>query len=360
VKLENFNQLLLESVGVGLAILKTETGEIVFGNRRFLEWFPGTAGVDRRLGDIVPDISRERIEADLDRTGAFSSEITIKPKRRQITLAISISRHKFDDSSVLILEFQNISKIKELEYMIESYSKMVEKQNRTMQREKERVEKLLLNIMPKQVYQELKTFGVTTPQRYDEASILMLDFVGFTDMAVAHDPAAIVSELNDIFTAFDRIAEQFGCERIKTAGDSYMAVSGIPDASPEHATNIAKLAILILRYLNRRNSAHTQEWRCRIGINSGVVIGSIIGVQKYVYDIFGPGVNLAARMEALCEPMEILLCEDMYGLIKNDFHITELDTVEVKGFGTKQLYKLDGGRGALTLQSEGLAEGLPF
>ena len=357
---EKFNQVLLESVGVGLAMLKVETGELFFGNRRYLEWFPGTVGVGRKLGDIVPDIDFERMKEKLDDGQPYNCEVNIKVKRRSIALALSISRYEFEDYTILNLEFQNISKIKELEYMIQSYSNMVEKQNRVMQREKERVEKLLLNIMPKQVYEELKTFGVTTPQRYEEASILMLDFVGFTDMAVAQDPAGIVSELNDIFTAFDRIAEQFGCERIKTAGDSYMAVSGIPDSSPEHATNIAKLAILILRYLNRRNAAHSQEWRCRIGINSGIVIGSIIGVQKYVYDIFGPGVNLASRMETLCKPMEIMLCEDMYDLIKNDFQITALGEADVKGFGIKQLYKLDGGQGALTLRSEGLADGLPF
>jgi adenylate cyclase len=231
--------------------------------------------------------------------------------------------------------------------MIESYSKMVEKQNRTLQREKERVEKLLLNIMPKTVYEELKTFGVTTPQKYEQASVLMLDFVGFTDMAISQDPSGVIAELNDIFTAFDRIAEQFGCERIKTIGDAYMAVSGIPEATPDHAHNIAKVALLMVRYLERRNRAHSHQWRCRVGINSGIVIGSIVGVQKYVYDIFGPGVNLAARLEGLSEPMEITLCDDMYHLIGDDFEVHEREEVDIKGFGIKRLYTLVGGQGAL-------------
>jgi adenylate cyclase len=132
----------------------------------------------------------------------------------------------------LIVECQNVSKIRELEYMIESYSKMVEKQNRSLQREKERAEKLLLNIMPKTVYEELKSFGVTTPTRYDAASVLMLDFVGFTEMAISQDPSALIAELNDIFTSFDPTVEKFGCERIKTIGDAYMAVSGIPEPTP--------------------------------------------------------------------------------------------------------------------------------
>jgi class 3 adenylate cyclase len=95
---------------------------------------------------------------------------------------------------------------------------MIERQNRDLKKEKERVEKLLLNIMPQQVYEEWKEFGVTTPQRFGSASILMLDFDGFTQMAISQEPTKLISELNDIFTAFDRIVEQFGCERLKTIG----------------------------------------------------------------------------------------------------------------------------------------------
>lgn len=104
--------------------------------------------------------------------------------------------------------------------MIESYSKIIERQNRDLKKEKERVEKLLLNIMPQQVYEEWTEFGVTTPQRFDNASVLMLDFVGFTQMAISQEPTKLISELNDIFTAFDWIVEQFGCERLKTIGDA--------------------------------------------------------------------------------------------------------------------------------------------
>lgn len=354
MKLDKFNEMLLESVGVGLAILQPENREILMGNRRFEEWFPGMVGVGKTLDEICPDINFARLEERIASGKDYSCETTIKVKRRSVTLAMQWSSHTHNEMAVLILECQNISKIKELEYMIESYSKMVEKQNRVLEREKERVEKLLLNIMPKSVYEEMKTFGVTTPQKYENASILMLDFVGFTDMDIAGDPAGTISELNDIFTAFDTIAEQFGCERLKTIGDAYMAVSGIPEPTPEHATNIAKLAVLMLRYLSRRNATHKQQWSARIGINSGVVIGSIVGVRKYVYDIFGPGVNLAARMESFSDPMEITLCEDMYDLIRGEFDMTDRGEAEVKGFGKKRLYKLEGGRGELTLRSEGL------
>lgn len=358
MNLERFNKLLLESAGVGLAVLDIDDLTILFSNRRLHEWFPDAApGV--RFDELVGDIDREKMRERFEKGRSYSLEASVKAGRRSITLAVEMSLSENSDSPAIIVECQNVSKIKELEYMIESYSAMVEKQNRTLQREKERVEKLLLNIMPKQIYEELKHFGVTTPQRYDNASVLMVDFVDFTDMAISRDPAGIITELNDLFTAFDRIAEQFGCERIKTMGDAYMAVSGIPEQTPEHATNIAKLAILIRRYLRRRNEAHTQQWRCRIGISSGIVIGSIVGVQKYVYDIFGPGVNLAARMEEMAEPMQILLCDDMVPLIADEFKLTELEEVEIKGFGRKRLFQLEAGSAMLQMSPEGFMQGQP-
>ena len=123
-----------------------------------------------------------------------------------------------------------------------------------------------------------------------------------------------------------------------------MAVAGVPDAAADHAESIAKVALRMRRYIERRNSAHREQWRCRIGINAGPVIGSLVGVQKYVYDLFGPGANLAARMESLSEPMKITLCDDMYDLLKNDFILAPREEMNVKGFGNKTLYFLEGER----------------
>jgi adenylate cyclase len=341
MNLEKFNEMLLESVGVGLALLRPETLEVVFHNRRFGELFPAVLEGPRTLDELIPELAVERLRARTAEGRPFTCDAEGRLKRRTISLALQVTQPTPDDLSLLIVECQNVSKIRELEYMIESYSKMVEKQNRSLQREKERAEKLLLNIMPKTVYEELRTFGVTTPQRYDAASVLMLDFVGFTEMAISQDPSALIAELNDIFTSFDRIAEQFGCERIKTIGDAYMAVSGIPEPTPDHAQNIAKAALLFVRYLARRNASHAQTWQCRIGIASGPVIGSIVGIHKYVYDIFGPGVNLAARMETFSEPMQITLSEDMQRLLREDFRCSERGTFEVKGFGQRRLYSLE-------------------
>jgi class 3 adenylate cyclase len=259
---------------------------------------------------------------------------------------VELRQETLDDRAMLLVQCHNASKQKEAEYMLDSYSRMAEKNARELQKEKERVEKLLLNIMPRSVYEEMKDLGTATPQRFDSASVLMLDFVDFTDMAISRDPSALIAELNDIFSAFDRISDLFECERIKTMGDAYLAVSGLPEANAEHAASIAKVALRMRRYLVRRNASHPTQWNCRIGIATGPVIGSLVGIQKYVYDVFGPAPNLAARLESLSAPMQITLSEDTYALIRDDFIISERGRVEVKGFGTQTLYTLDGQTGS--------------
>jgi class 3 adenylate cyclase len=175
----------------------------------------------------------------------------------------------------------------------------------------------------------------------ERVAILFADIVGFTDMSGRLQPAQIVDLLNGVFNGIDALVEKYGVEKIKTIGDAYMAVSGLPEATPDHACNVAKLALRIMRYLEKRNAAHPEPWRCRIGINSGPVVGSIVGIQKYVYDIFGPGVNLAARMESSSEPMRITLTQETYEMIKDDFVCSPRGEYEIKGFGTLQLYFLD-------------------
>ena len=331
---------IVQSLTIGIAIVDTDNWAIVLENAKFFQWFPPGDDADAPLTARVAGIDAERAQKRLDNNRSASFEIETRTGARTIPLSVDVRPLPQGDRSYAIVECHNISKQRETEYMLQSYSKIAEKNTREIQKEKDRVEKLLLNIMPRSVYEEMRDYGITTPQRFECASVMMLDFVGFTEMANTSDPGSLIAELNDIFTAFDRIVELFGCERIKTIGDAYLCVSGLPELSPEHPQNIARAALRIRRYLERRNAAHPQEWLCRIGINSGPVIGSIVGIQKYVYDVFGPSVNLAARMEALAEPMAITLCEDTHKLIKDEFVFTELGEVEIKGFGPKRVYSL--------------------
>ena len=122
----------------------------------------------------------------------------------------------------------------------------------SLRRERDRSEKLLLNIMPSTVYEEWKQHGLAMPVK-NEASVLMMDFVGFSTICMERDAAELIGDMNDIFAAFDKICEHFACERIKTLGDSYIAVSGLPVADSNHRENIARAAASFLHYIERRN-----------------------------------------------------------------------------------------------------------
>lgn len=333
----------LKSLPTAIAVVDPETWEIYFENARFFEWFPPPVDeTDAGLAVRIPFLDIERLARRLSESRAFQVEDEVTAGSRKIPVRVNCSNVPTDDKVYGLVVASDISKERESQYMLDSYSRLAEKHARDLQKEKERTERLLLNIMPRPVFEEMRDYGTATPHKFESASIVMLDFVGFTDMAIADDPSAVVAELNDIFSAFDRIVEMFGCERLRTIGDAYVAVSGVPEPNDEHPRNAARAALRMRRYLERRNQAHAQKWEARIGVNSGPVIGSLVGVQKYVYDLFGPGVNLAARMEALSEPMMITLNEATRELLEDAFTFSDRGEFEVKGFGTQHLFFLEG------------------
>lgn len=331
----------MQSLETAVAIADAADWAVAFENARFFQLFPPDPAGSDALATRIPGFDADLAAKRLGKGRTYSFEVETKSGPRTVSLKVNLRPLEGEADGRVLVECLDISKQKETEYMLDSYSRMSEKNAREVQREKDRVEKLLLNIMPKSVYEELKDFGTTTPQRFDAVSVLMLDFVGFTDMAISQDPGAVVAELNDIFSAFDRIVELFDCERIKTIGDAYVAVSGLPEENPDNAKNIAKVALRMRRYLEKRNASHPQDWHARIGIATGPLIGSIVGIQKYVYDIFGPAANLAARLEEFCEPMQITLTEATQEAIRDEFSCRGLGTFEIKGFGEIPLYQLE-------------------
>ncbi len=339
MSIEAINEQLLRAIGVGVALLDRAGFTFHFRNDTFEEWF-GDQLADGTLSSIFEDLDIALLESELAQKRRFTGEIKYRRKRRIMVIAVEFTAANDGDQEVVVLVCQNITRIRELESMIDSYSSMVERNTREIKREKEQVEKLLLNIMPRSVYEEYKAFGVVTPQLYDPVSVLMLDFVGFTEMVASSDPSVTVTELNDIYSAFDRIGEQFGCERIKTIGDAYITVAGLPDPMPDHARAVANTAIRFVRYLERRNSSHPNQWRCRIGLATGAVVGSVVGIQKYVYDIFGPAVNLATRLQEFSEPMQISVQDDVAIALRDQFEIENLGQRDIRGFSQQDVWRL--------------------
>ncbi len=340
MSIEAINEQLLRAIGVGVALLDLEELRFRFHNDTFSEWF-GEPDADARLADLFTAMDVDALREALADGGRYATETTFKVKRRTMTVAMDFNRALDGGERIAVLVCQNITRIKELESMINSYSMMVERNTREIKREKEQVEKLLLNMMPRSVYEEYKTFGVVTPRLYDPVSVLTLDFCGFAELVSTLDPGVIVSELNDIYSAFDRIGEQFGCERIKTIGDAYITVSGMPDAAPDHAMSVANAAVRFLRYLNQRNDSHPIQWQCRIGISSGAVIGSVVGVQKYIYDVFGPAVTRALRIRAHAEPMTISADSAIAELIEAKFSRRSMGAHDLGGGDEHELFRMD-------------------
>jgi class 3 adenylate cyclase len=205
-------------------------------------------------------------------------------------------------------------------------------------KERKKSEKLLLNILPKKIADKLKKYGKAESERYTDVTVYFSDIVGFTDTSATMEPDFLISELNDIFTMFDNIMEANGCERIKTIGDAYLAVCGMPNAFEDHALRMTSAALAIRDALKERNEKSDIQWRIRIGLHTGSVVGGIVGIKKYIYDVFGDTINTASRMESNSEPMKINITPDVYNLIDDKFTFEKRELIDIKGKGQMQMY----------------------
>lgn len=212
------------------------------------------------------------------------------------------------------------------------------KDNRRIAAEKQKSDDLLLNILPHEVAEELKQKGETAARHHEEVSVLFTDFVNFTSSSEKIGVQEVLNELNICFTAFDNIMMKHGLEKIKTIGDAYLAVSGLPASNPQHAQQAIKAALDIISFIGERRKAHPNALEIRVGIHSGSVIAGIVGVKKFAYDIWGDTVNTAARMEQNGEKGKVNVSEVTYQLVKNDFACTHRGKIHTKGKGDMDMY----------------------
>ncbi len=199
---------------------------------------------------------------------------------------------------------------------------------------------LLLNTLPADVAEDLKKNGKSIPKEFKDVTVFVSDFVHFTDISLKMQPIKIIDELNEMYTVFDNIMEKHKCERIKTIGDAYLAVCGMPNSDTDHATKITDAAIEIRDYIEKRSKNAEIKWQIRIGIHTGSVVGGIVGIKKYIYDIFGDTVNTAFRVEAASKPMQINISDGTYKLIKNEYNFIERPPEEIKGKGMMTMHFL--------------------
>lgn len=206
-------------------------------------------------------------------------------------------------------------------------------------RERRKSDSLLLNILPSQVTKELKKRGATTTHHFDHVTVIFTDFVAFTKAGERMGSNALVEELHNCFKAFDGIVSKYGIEKIKTIGDAYLAVCGLPSADNHHAEKVVKAALEIRTFMvERRKQLGDKTFEVRIGIHSGEVVAGIVGVKKFAYDIWGDTVNTAARMEQNSVPGKINISQTTYDLVKDKFTCTYRGEHDAKNKGKLKMY----------------------
>ncbi|MCB9044963.1 MAG: tetratricopeptide repeat protein [Chitinophagales bacterium] len=219
------------------------------------------------------------------------------------------------------------------------FSIYIYRNNKKLNAEKKKSESLLHNILPEEVTEELKQRGATTAHQFDHVTVIFTDFVAFTQAGARMGSKALVEELHNCFKAFDDIMERYGIEKIKTIGDAYLAVCGLPVADSRHAEKVVRAAKDILAFMvQRREQLGDRTFEIRIGIHSGEVVAGIVGIKKFAYDIWGDTVNTAARMEQNSEPGKINISHTTYELVKDKIDCTYRGELEAKGKGMLEMY----------------------
>ncbi len=248
------------------------------------------------------------------------------------------------DNSLLYENLEN--KVEERTHDLEKQKQIAEAQSRVAieqklvaDDERKKSDTLLLNILPLEIANELKAKGESQARHYDHVTVMFTDFVNFTSICEILTPTQLVAELNKCFGAFDKIIDKYHMEKIKTIGDAYLAVSGLPKIRDDHAVLTCQAAKDILEWV--KNPANNCQFDIRIGIHSGSVIAGIVGTKKYVYDIWGDTVNTASRMESSSFPGKINISESTYQLIKGQMTCDYRGEIDAKNKGRITMYFLN-------------------
>ena len=282
---------------------------------------------ERQIADSLDHV-RQRFERDL----AYQQELGKQREQRNVIL--------FSGIGVLVIAGALWSRLR--------YTR---RSRAAIQKERDRSDELLHNILPEQVAAELKAKGHTEAQHFDEVTILFTDFKGFTAVSERLSPAELVAELNQCFKAFDGIVDRYGVEKIKTIGDAYMAASGIPDKRPDPARRAVSAALDMQAFIQARHTERTGQglpaFQMRVGLHTGPVVAGVVGLRKFAYDVWGDTVNTASRMESSGEVGHVNISESTHSLLADEtvgqeagkgFVFTPRGKVHAKGKGEMEMF----------------------
>lgn len=262
---------------------------------------------------------------------------------------LRIPFHKIELSvrvkSILSL-FKLIDNIANQASELEKQSQILEEERKNLKKDKKKLDGLFTKIFPIEIAQQFKNKGKVDARQYRMVSILFTDFVGFSKLSVGLTPEEILKELNIFFTKFDRIVEKQHFKKIKTIGDAYMCVGGLPLRNKSNPIDACLVALRMQNFSKQYNKIRASRnlplWQIRLGIHTGRVIAGMVGVSKLAYDIWGDAVNTASRMETACEPGKINISSETYKHVKEFFDCEYRGKIEVKNKGFIDMYYVHG------------------
>lgn len=256
------------------------------------------------------------------------------------------------------------AQVKQRTIEIIKQKEQVEKQKKLLEEEKEKTEKLLLNILPREMADELKNKGKAKARNYRSATVMFTDFKGFTNLAEEYTPQDLVAELDSYFITFDEIVNKYNVEKIKTIGDAYMAAGGVPIRNKSNAIDTTLAALEIQRAMRELKIAKEKlgekAWEIRIGIHSGDLIAGVVGIKRFAYDIWGDTVNVAAHMESSGEVGKVNVSETTYEAIAEFFETEYRGKVNAKNKGDIDMYFVHGIKAELSENEDGITPNEAF
>ncbi|AFY39844.1 adenylate/guanylate cyclase with integral membrane sensor [[Leptolyngbya] sp. PCC 7376] len=326
---------------VGIFRTRVDNGLVIDANARCVEMMGYDSG-----DEVIGRLTAADFYADL------------KDRTKMLQQVVDYELHNFEtrfrrkDGSILhvLISGRYNQEDRCLEGVINDISEQ-KKADEALKQEQAKAEALLLNILPEAIATQLKEKPGTIAEQYDQATILFADIVDFTPLASRLSAQALLDILNQVFSQFDELADQYGLEKIKTIGDAYMVAGGLPIPDPNHVAAIADMALAMIDIAQNMSPLQVQLdentqlnhlLRIRIGINTGEVIAGVIGTKKFIYDLWGDSVNVASRMESSGEPNLIQVTESTYELLKDDYIFEQRGMISVKGKGAMTTYWLLG------------------
>ncbi len=282
---------------------------------------------------MIDSMIKAQQEREIQRQKAIAAQLEVERQKSEAArnLLLVVSAVILIIAALLFLLYQGKQRT----------ARALAAKNRIIEEERKRSDELLLNILPPAVAQELKTKNKVAARKYEEATVMFIDFVGFTHTAEKLTPEQLVSELDYCFTSFDRIIGQYRIEKIKTVGDAYICASGLSDknASPSDMVKAAlQIQDFLLHLKAERMSQGLPYFEARVGIHTGPVVAGVVGEKKFAYDIWGDTVNTAARVEQACDPGRVNVSESTYWKAKYEFEWLPRGVISTKNKAPMEMY----------------------